>query len=185
MRMNIEGKTRSSRPEDAFEIEISQSYTAEDKKDLAEGEEDPSQTRPYKLQWRPTETHVFLSAGGKRQCHVGIVEQIVEIAGAPMRIAGIGGVLSRKESRGCGYGRLTMLAAEDFARREMGVEFMLLFCRLAVQRWYDLLGWAKVCCVVWADQSDGEVQIPLVAMTKNLGAKPWPQGEVHLRSRPW
>jgi GNAT superfamily N-acetyltransferase len=183
--MSIEGKTRSSRSEDTFEIEISRFYTAEDKNDLAEGEEDPSQTRPYKLQWRPTDTHVFLSARGKRQCHVGIVEQIIEIGGTPTRIAGIGGVLARKESRGCGYGRLTMEAAEDFARREMGVEFILLFCRPVVKRWYDLLGWANVCDAVWADQPEGEVRIPLVAMTKSLGTNPWPQGEVHLRSRPW
>jgi GNAT superfamily N-acetyltransferase len=183
--MHIEGKIRASRPEEPFEVEISRSYSTTEKLDLAGGEEDPSQTHEYKLHWRPTETHVYVSAGGKRQCHVGIVEQAVEIAGKPARIAGIGGVLARKESRGRGYGRLTMEAAEDFVRREMGVEFILLFCRPAVQRWYELLGWTKVRGAVWGEQPSGEALVPLVAMTKSLGKEPWPQGDVHLRSRPW
>src|SRR5271154_1995366 len=114
--MCIEGTTRSSRPEETFEIEISRTYSAADKSDLAGGEEDPSQTHPYKLQWRPTETHVFLCAGGKRLCHVGIVEQTVEIAGDPVGLAGIGGVLARSGARGHGYGRIAMRAAEDFVR---------------------------------------------------------------------
>jgi hypothetical protein len=183
--MHIEGKTRASRCEETFEIEISRSYSAANKKDLTGGEDDPSQTHQYKLLWRPTETHVFLSAGGKLRCHVGIVGQTIEIAAKSARIAGIGGVLTRKESRGCGYGRLAMEAAEDFVRREMGVKFILLFCRPAVQRWYELLHWAKVSNPVWVDQVDGEVPIPLITMTKCLGTELWPEGDVHLGSRPW
>lgn len=183
--MGIEAKTRSVQSEDSFEIEISHSYSLGDKKELAGGEEDPSRTREYKLQWRPTETHIFVCAGGKKLCHVGIVEQSVEIAGNSVGVAGIGGVLARSESRGRGYGRIAMRAAEDFVRREMSVNFILLFCRPLVDRWYEFLGWSKISNPVWIEQPQGEVLLPLVSMAKCLGIDPWPEGDVHVGSRPW
>lgn len=184
--MDIEAKTQSDPSgRSSFEIEISHSYSAADKKELAGGQEDPSQTRGYKLQWRPTETHIFVCASGKKLCHVGVVAQTIEIGGNSVGVAGIGGVLARSESRGRGYGRIGMGAAEDFARREMGVKFMLLFCRPQLQRWYELLGWGKLSSPVWVEQPRGEVLHPLVSMTKCLGTDPWPEGDVRLGSRPW
>src|SRR5882724_1403790 len=116
------------------------------KRDLAGGEDDPSRTHDYKLSWRPTETHIFVSAAGTKMCHVGLVRQTVEIADASLEVAGVGGVLVRSGARGHGYGHAAMHAAEAFAAREMKVGFMLLFCREAVWSWYDALGWRKVLC---------------------------------------
>src|SRR5579863_7772794 len=72
--------TDSSKP--SIEIDISASYPPEVKSDLAGGEDDPSRTHGYNLSWRPTETHIFVSAEGVKMCHVGLVRQTVEISGA-------------------------------------------------------------------------------------------------------
>jgi hypothetical protein len=78
-----------------------------------------------------------------------------------------------------------MEAAEAFALSQMAVNFILLFCRPALQSFYGHLGWARVLSPVWVEQEQGNVLLPLVAMGECLGAEQWPEGEVHLRSRPW
>jgi predicted GNAT family N-acyltransferase len=183
--IEIGGQPESSTPREPLAIQIVESYSAADRDDLAGGEKDPSQTSSYQLQWRPTEKHVFVVEAGNRICHVGIVQQIVEVQGTPVRVAGIGGVLARPEYRGRGYCRVAMEAAEAFALSQMHVHFMLLFCRPALQSFYEHLGWVKVARPVWGEQVQGSVVLPLVSMVKRLGAGQWPQGEVRLGSRPW
>jgi GNAT superfamily N-acetyltransferase len=183
--MCIELKMESLGSGEPLEIQITDSYSAAEKNDLAGGEVDPSQTHAYALQWRPTEKHIFIAAGGKKLCHVGLVCETVEVNGNRIAVAGIGGVLVRRECRGRGYSRLAIEAAEDFVRRMMAVKFILLFCRPAVQSLYEHLGWATVFTPVWVEQTDGKVLLPITSMAKCLGAEQWPNGEVRLASRPW
>jgi hypothetical protein len=168
-----------------IQIEISTSYPLEVKRDLAAGEEDPSRTHGYKLSWRPTETHVFVSAEGRKMCHVGLVRQTVQISGLSLDVAGVGGVLARSGERRHGYGRAAMEAAEVFVTREWKVGFMLLFCREPLRPWYDSLGWRKVLGATWADQPNGSIVLPLESMWKSLNGIRWPDGDVHLDSQPW
>jgi hypothetical protein len=90
-----------------------------------------------------------------------------------------------RECRGRGYCRIAMEAAEAFASSQMGVNFLLLFCRPALQSFYEHLGWTNVATPVWAEQAEGTVLLPLISMVKCLGAERWPMGEVRLGSRPW
>lgn len=183
--METGGQPESARQREPFEVQIVEFYSAADRNDLAGGENDPSQTRVYQLQWRPTEKHVLVVAGGKTVCHVGLVGQTVEVGGNPVSIAGIGGVLARRECRGRGYCRIAIEAAEAFALSQMAVNFMLLFCRPALRSFYEHLGWADVPSPVWAEQNQGNVLLPIVSMVKCLGAEQWPNGKVRLGSRPW
>jgi hypothetical protein len=178
--LDVSGSSDSS-----IEIETSVSYPLEVKRDLAGGEDDPSRTHDYKLSWRPTETHIFVSAKGRKMCHVGLVRQTIEISGASLDVAGAGGVLVRSGTRGRGYGRAGMEAAEAFVVREMKIRFMLLFCREAVRPWYDALGWRKVLGATWAEQPNGSIVLPLDSMWKSLNGSRWPDGDVYLHSRPW
>lgn len=171
--------------EPSIQIEVSDSYPPEVKRDLAGGDDDPSRTHPYKLNWRPTETHVFVSMESKKMCHVGLVRQTVKISGALVDVAGLGGVLVRSGERGHGYGRAAMEAAEAFVAREWEVGFMLLFCREALRSWYDALGWRKVLGATWAEQPTGAVVLPLESMWKSLSGARWPDGDVYLQSQPW
>jgi predicted GNAT family N-acyltransferase len=178
-------QSESSNLEGRIEVRIVESYSAADRSALAGEEIDPSQTSAYALQWRPTETHVLVVAAGKTVCHVGLVGQTVEVQGNPVSIAGIGGVLVRRESRGRGYCRMAMGAAETFASGQLRVKFILLFCRPALQGLYEHLGWTKVSSPVWAEQARGNVLLPIVSMVKRLGPEQWPGGEIRLGSRPW
>jgi hypothetical protein len=85
----------------------------------------------------PRRSTLSSSQGGKTVCRVGLVEQTVEVQANPVSIAGIGGVLVRRECRGRGYCRMAMGAAETFAFGQMRVKFILLFCRPALQSLYE------------------------------------------------
>jgi predicted GNAT family N-acyltransferase len=183
--MEIGGQPESFRPREPLEVQIVDSYSAADRSDLAGEEKDPSETSVYQLQWRPTEKHVLVVQGGKTVCHVGLVGQTVEVQENSVSIAGVGGVLARRECRGRGYCRIAMEAAEAFALSQMAVNFILLFCRPALQSFYEHLGWVKVSSPVWVEQDQGKVLLPIVSMVKRLGAKQWPEGDVRLGSRPW
>lgn len=183
--MEIVGQPESSSSREFLEVQVVDSYSAADRSGLAGGEKDPSQTSAYQLQWRPTEKHVFVVKEGATVCHVGLVGQTVEVQGNPVSVAGIGGVLARRECRGHGYCRIAMEAAEAFASSQMGVNFLLLFCRPALQSFYEHLGWANLASPVWVEQAQGTVLLPLISMVKCLGAERWPMGEVRLGSRPW
>ncbi|MGO9519072.1 MAG: GNAT family N-acetyltransferase, partial [Candidatus Korobacteraceae bacterium] len=156
-----------------------------DRSELAGGETDPSQTGAYQLQWRPTGKHVLIVESGRNVCHVGLVKHTVAVDGNPVPVAGIGGVLTRPECRGRGYARIAMKAAEAFALRQMEVDFMLLFCRPALQSWYEGRGWIRVSSVVWIEQQQRTIVQPLVSMVRCLGPKQWPLGEVRLGCLPW
>jgi len=176
---------QSPMPPAPIEVRVVESYSEADRRELAGGEEDPSQTSAYQLQWRPTEKHVLTVEGGRMVCHVGLLKHSVTVEGHLVAIAGIGGVLTRPECRGRGYGRMAMREAEAFALSQMGVEFMLLFCRPALQCWYEGLGWIKVSGTVWVEQEQGPIVQPLVPMVRCLGAKQWPLGEVRVGCLPW
>jgi GNAT superfamily N-acetyltransferase len=169
----------------SIDIEVSDSYPQETKLELSGGEKDPSRTHDYKLNWRPTETHIFASKGDTKMCHVGLVRQTVEVSGLSFDVAGVGGVLVRSGERGRGYGRAALKAAETFALREWKLELMLLFCREPLRPWYDALGWRRVLGATWAEQANGSIVLPLESMWKSLNGARWPDGDVYLRSRPW
>lgn len=172
-------------PPAPIDVRLAEFYSEADRRDLAGGEKDPSQTSAYQLQWRPTEKHVLVFEGARKVCHVGLVKHTVAVEGHPVAVAGIGGVLTRPECRGRGYGRIAMKAAEALALSEMGVDFMLLFCRPALQCWYEDMAWVKATSSVWVEQQQGPIVQPLVSMVRCLGTKQWPQGEVRLGCLPW
>jgi aminoglycoside 2'-N-acetyltransferase I len=183
--MEIDGQPKSPTGMEPLEIQIVDAYSRADRDELAEGDEDPSRTHDYQLQWRPTEKHVLIVEGGQTACHVGLLKQLVEVNGEGVYVAGLGGVLTRAGCRGRGYAQKAMQTAETFARSEMGVKFIVLFCRPALESWYEGLGWRKIPGQVWVQQEREDVLLPIAAMVRCLENDPWPQGEVRLGSSPW
>jgi aminoglycoside 2'-N-acetyltransferase I len=174
----------TTRPE-FVEIHIVDTYTREDRNLLADGHEDPHQTSSDGLEWRRTEKHVLVYERSEMACHVGLLKHTVEVGLEHLEVGGIGGVLTRREFRGRGYARIAIAAAQEFAQEQWGVNFLVLFCRPALEAWYQLLGWSKISEAVWVDQEKTSLVMPLVTMVKPLGAARWPCGAVWLKSLPW
>jgi GNAT superfamily N-acetyltransferase len=180
--MEVHAHTPHSLPHD---IRIADSYSPAERRELAGGETDPSQTASYKLQWRPTEKHLFLLEEGRMVCHLGLLRHTVEVRGMPVPVAGFGGLLVRKECRGRGYAHAVMQRAESIARGEMGLNFAICFCRPALRRLYEQMGWREIADPVWVEQGQGSILTPTVSMVRCLSSEEWPAGEVQLCSYPW
>jgi GNAT superfamily N-acetyltransferase len=176
---------QSSSIDKSIDIRVECSYTAENQSSLAGGEKDPNQVHSYHLRWRRTDRHVMVYGAGRLVCHVGLLKHAVEISGEQIWVAGVGSVLTHKECRGQGLGRAGLRAAEEFVLKEWGIDFLLLFCRPALEKWYESLGWFRIDAPVRIEQDQGEIVAPLPTLVKTLSPKPWPKSVVHLRSLPW
>lgn len=170
---------------DKIEIRIVENYSAQDRLSLAGGDCDPAQTGSYHLQWRPKTEHVLILEYGVAVSHAGLVKHIVAVGEHLVLVAGIGGVLTRPDCRGRGFGQMAMQKAEEFAERSLMTDFGLLFCRTELRGWYEQLGWLQIFEPVWIDQPEGTIRAPLAVMKKCFGEKKWPSGEVQLGCFPW
>ena len=170
---------------DSIEIRVVESYSAADRLSLSGGESDPSQTASLGLKWQPKTLHVNVVESGITVSHAGLLTCTVTVGGHLVRVAGIGGMLTRPDCRGKGFGQLAVQKAEEFARRHKDVKFGLLFCRDAVRPWYERLGWSLIADPVWIDQPEGTVLSPIGAMVKCFGEERWPGGPVRLGCLPW
>jgi len=168
-----------------IEIRIVENYSAQDRLSLAGGDSDPAQTASYNLHWQPKTEHVLILENGVAVSHVGLVKHIVAVGDRLVIVAGIGGVLTRPDCRGRGFGQMAIQKAEEFAQRSLMTNFGLLFCRTEVCTWYERLGWSQISEPVWIDQPEGIIRAPLVVMTKGFGEEKWPSGEVRLGCFPW
>lgn len=170
---------------DRIVIRIADSYSATDRLSLAGGESDPNQTASYGLVWQPKTLHIFIFEDGIVASHVGLVNQTITVGGNRISVAGVGGVLTRRDCRGKGFGQMALKKAEEYVRQQKDANFGMLFCRDAVRPWYERLGWSAIKEPVWIDQPGGVIQAPLVVMTKCLSHESWPDGLIELGCLPW
>lgn len=170
---------------DSIEVRIVDSYLAADKLSLAGGVSDPNQTVSYGLVWQSKPLHVLIVDDGVLVAHVGLVQCTIKVGGQLVSVAGFGGVLTRPDCRGKGFGQMAMQKAEEHVRQQGNANFGLLFCRDAVRPWYERLGWEPIKRPVWIDQPGGSIQSPLVVMVKCFSQESWPGGMVELGCLPW
>jgi len=168
-----------------IQIRVVDSYSALDRLTLSGGETDPNQINSFGLEWLPKTHHVLVCKDGMTVAHIGFVLQTVTVEGRSIRVSGIGGLLTRPDCRGQGFGRIGMEAVERLIRRQRMARFGMLFCRVQLQPWYERLKWEPVAAPVWIDQPQGVRQSPLPVMVKCFGPESWPPGAVWLESFPW
>jgi hypothetical protein len=167
------------------EVRLVEGYSAEDRLLLAGGHSDPSQTASFGLAWEPKTLHVLVVASGITVAHAGLLERTVTVKDKLVRVAGIGGVLTRLDCRKKGFGQMAVQAAEELVLQQMDARFGLLFCKDAVRPWYERLGWSLLEEIVWIDQPARTIRSPLPVMVKCFGQEGWPGGAVRLGCFPW
>jgi len=152
--------------------------TQEDWDTLVAGEHDPFGPIGAGLRWRDKELNLALrDERGQLIAAAGAVLAEVRIAGGrPLRVVGLGGVIVTSTARGRG---LMAQLMDPLLRRaeELGPALGMLFCREGLVPLYERFDFAVVDAPVWADQAQGRIEMPLVAMWGALhpGAH-WPAG---------
>ncbi len=140
---------------------------------------------PYTVTFRKKDVHFFMDVDNEPMSHVGILKHEVSVGGTPLTIAGLGGVVTRPEAQGKGYARRLIERAVEFFGQEWKVEAGLLFCLPQLERYYASLGWQPLKETVLIEQPSGQIKMPFRAMVFPCQGRPWPAGEVELRSLPW
>lgn len=99
--------------------------------------------------YAPADVHVVVSSDGRLLGHVGFQLRSIAVDIRDVVVAGTGGVLVRKESRGIGLGAALMRRAQA-AMRSFDVpgkpraEFGYLGCRPEVVPFYQATGWRRI-----------------------------------------
>jgi GNAT superfamily N-acetyltransferase len=122
---------------------------------------------------------------GQPASHVGVLRHAVFVAGTPVTVGGVGGVVTAPEAQKKGYAARLMRRAAEFFENEWKVEAGLLFCLPKMIPYYESLGWRKINELVLIEQLDGVIESPIGIMVLPFGDGAWPDGEVELKSFPW
>ena len=95
--------------------------------------------------------------------HVGIQRREVTWNGRKIRAGGIGGVLTREDSRRRGYASIALNAAIQTLTDEGATDFALLFCEPHNAPFYVGRGWKPFDGEVYCDQPEGRVRYQATA----------------------
>lgn len=136
------------------------------------------------LHWRPKDLHFLLKVSGETVSHVGVLTHEVSVAGKPIMVGGVGGVVTPPAWQKRGFARALMQHAARFFETAQ-VDAGFLFCLRRRVPFYESQGWQLVKYPVLIQQPSGEMVAPLEAMVLPIGERSWPEGEVKLNSFPW
>jgi aminoglycoside 2'-N-acetyltransferase I len=122
---------------------------------------------------------------GEAVCHIGIYRRDIQWNGRRMRAGGIGGVLTRKDSRSKGYATLALSAAIQTLKDEGSTDFALLFCEPHNAPFYVGRGWKPFEGEIYAEQPQGRIRFDALApYVYDLRRAPR-QGTIDLCGLPW
>ncbi len=138
----------------------------------------------FNLRWRPKDLHFMLEVDGLTVSHVGILKHDVAVAGRPVTVCGVGGVVTLPAWQKRGFARELMQHAVGFFG-QWKVDAGFLFCMPRRVAFYESQGWQVVHQPVVVEQPNGEILSPLEVMVFPTGEFVWPQGKIQLNSYPW
>ncbi|HYR12234.1 MAG TPA: GNAT family N-acetyltransferase [Longimicrobium sp.] len=142
------------------------------------------QTWAARYEWAPAEWRLLLRDGGEPVSHLKIVTRLGSVDGVPVRLAGIGSVMTPTRLCGRGYASELMRRAADFMFGELDVELGMLFCLPRLLPFYRGLGWIEAG-TVWIGQPAGRMRWPESAMVLPRPGAAWQDGELDVRGLPW
>ncbi len=118
--------------------------------------------------------------------HVGVITRRATYDGQPIRIGGVGGVMTHPAARGRGYAGLGIQRAIEFLREQCDVEFALLVCRPELIAYYSSLGWDEFRGQVLVQQHGSRAEFTFnQVMTCAVRAARPIDGIIDLCGPPW
>jgi predicted GNAT family N-acyltransferase len=168
-----------------MKIRLEENLSEEERERLFGWGEDIFQADHLNLRWKPKDWHVLVDVDGQAVTHVGLLQHTVTVGEQPVKVCGVGGVVTALASHGKGYATRAMQYAQAIMHSEWGVDFGLLFCRDQLVPFYERLGWRLVTEPVEIEQPSGPITSPMNVMVLPCREQTWPAGAVKLNSFPW
>ncbi|WP_237704722.1 GNAT family N-acetyltransferase [Nesterenkonia sp. F] len=140
--------------------------------------------------YAPHDVHVVARHGEDAVGHVGWARRVIDVGGAEVVIAGVGGVLVSCSWRGRRLGERLMSAAAQSMQAAQDIDFGYLGCHEGVVPFYTACGWRRITAVEHFIGRDGapaveEAEAPLLVLPIRRPVEEWPGGEIDLRGRAW
>lgn len=138
--------------------------------------------------WHSAPECILIRRSGREiKGHVAIIIRAVRCGRVKINIAGIQSLAVNPECRGTGLAQalMTESMAEAWRRK---IEFGLLFCVPALERFYASLGWRRIDApVCMRDETGGKAPLPSknICMVLALSGKAFPEGAIDLLGRDW
>jgi hypothetical protein len=142
-------------------------------------------TVPWRdVTWAHADKRIIVRDGQGVRCHVGLFWRTGTFNDRPVRMVGIGGVMTSGNARRRGYAGSAMGEARRLMETN-GIDFGLLFCEAHSERFYGNLGWAVFDGDVWTEQPEGRVRFDMMrALCLPLRVAP-ERGVIDLCGLPW
>jgi len=134
--------------------------------------------------WAHADKRVVVHGEDGIVCHVGIYLRDATQDGAPVRIAGIGGVMTSPRVRRSGHAGNAMRMAAG-AMREREIDFGLLFCEPHNAPFYIGRGWKPFDGEIWCEQPAGRIRFEAIAPYVYHIKRAPPTGVIDLCGLPW
>ena len=170
---------------DSVAVRLTPTLTDEERQQLFGWRPDVFATDPLGLTWKRKDVHAVVTVDGRIASHAGCVEREATVAGQPVRLGGVGGVVTRPEWQGRGLARLALEHIFTYLCRELGAEFGALFCREPLVAFYAHAGWRRIDAPVTVDQPSEPIVAPLPFMVCPCADRAWPAGPINLNGLPF
>jgi predicted acetyltransferase len=119
-------------------------------------------------------------------CHVGLYRRQIIWNGHKIRAGGIGGVLTREDSRRRGYASIALNAAIQTLKDEGSTPFAMLFCEPRTAPFYVGRGWKPYDGEVYAEQPEGRIRFGAIApYVYDIKGRAPQNGTIDLCGLPW
>jgi len=168
-----------------LEIRLTQTVTDEERQTLFGWGDDIFRARDIRFHCRKSDVHYLGTVDGQLVSHAGMVKAEVQVAGQPIAVGGIGGVVTVGTAQRKGYAERMLQQALAYMGETWQVEFGMLFCLPHVLPFYAGLGWQQIASPISIEQPEGRVLSPLAAMVMPCASeRVWPAGLVEM-DLPW
>ena len=137
------------------------------------------------IEWERGERSVVIRADGQIVSYLEIIEREILVGDQPLRVGGIGNVVTVDGWKRRGLASSTMRVAAEIFCEELQVDFGLLICEHSLTSFYERLGWHAVDEPLVVDQPGGPLTMSEVAMVYSCRCESWPEGRIDLRGLPW
>jgi aminoglycoside 2'-N-acetyltransferase I len=135
--------------------------------------------------WANAERRVLVNEDGTLVAHVGLYLRDALLDGAPVRIGGIGGVMTHPSRRRHGLATAALRRALTFFA-EQRVDIALLFCEPKMFPLYEALGFRGFDGDILVEQPGGKVRFTLTrTMTQGIALATPTAGIIDLCGLPW
>jgi GNAT superfamily N-acetyltransferase len=168
-----------------MEIRVEDKVSDEERRELFGWGKDIFVVEHLNLKWRPKDLHLFVDVDASPVTHVGLLRHTISVGEQPVKVCGVGSVVTALKAHGKGYASYAMRHVKTLMCEQWGVDFGLLFCRDPLVPFYERLGWQRLQEPVEIEQPSGPIPFPLNVMVLPCRAETWPTGRVKLNGLPW